>query len=151
MKAIGLVAILSILSISLLGVGLLTLRSHRRTARFKEAVEAFERNDWEAARRGFEEVLLTDPDNEDAVVHLAKISGLRGDWPSEASYWQRAEQLNAEKPEYNRSLIRAQMQSRNFTGLFSALAWMESHGQSLDADLEAAYLYAAWGNSTSLD
>jgi tetratricopeptide (TPR) repeat protein len=143
MKAIGLVAILSILSISLLGVGLLTLRSHRRTARFKEAVEAFERNDWEAARRGFEEVLLTDPDNEDAVVHLAKISGLRGDWPSEASYWQRAEQLNAEKPEYNRSLIRAQMQSRNFTGLFSALAWMESHGQSLDADLEAAYLYAA--------
>ena len=116
-KIIGLSLFLFFLlgGLSLLAVFL--IREHHRAANLEKAVQIFESGDYPLAKRLLRQVIVNDPNQEQAYVCLAKIARIEGNWQREADYWHTAQLLNTLIQEYRQKFKKALRWIRNYDKL----------------------------------
>ena len=106
-------------------IGLVAIRSSRRTARlvrrYKAGVELLERNELDKAKQAFRDCLYYDEHNLDAIVHLAEIAERQKNYPQAIRLWDRAHQLQFTDEHYKRRMMENMLLARDFGNAMTML------------------------------
>lgn len=85
----------------------LVAKNYREVERFNEALDAYESENWELARKLLIETISVDPNNEDVFVKLAQLSEIRREWIEAGVFWVHAVRLNPFEQTYKDKQLEA--------------------------------------------
>ncbi len=124
--------VLLILSLALIAAfGYFTIKSARRAARFKLAVEAFNNGKRREARRRLIFCIMEDRNNEQAFVKLAELMEQEGSWSQAAVLWGNAAGLNHLQKDYLKRKVMAEFMSRDYRAAMGSLEILKDENGSL--------------------
>ena len=118
-------SVLALIVLALIGIfmvfGYFAAKSSRKTGRFRDAVEAFDRKDYAKAKDLLRLVLVNDNNNERATELLAEIAEIEDRLPEELYYRSRLVRLNALNTEYARTHERVLFRLNAYASLRAAV------------------------------
>ena len=131
-KSVAIVVLGIILLVSLLAVGYFGVKTLHRSHQRRDAMEAYEKGDYEKAERLLRQYVQKDPNAEAEFVALANIYHEFGNTGMEAQMWQTASTLNPLNAEYRKKMLDTAAKSASFGLLHGILGRRLKAGESLN-------------------